>query len=714
MAHQAMPTQPAPKPDAAQHARKRAAVATARRFRHQLLPVLAMVVTWLAGAALYLAELERWVIALTGAAAAAGAWLLAWRLDRLFDQSRKHAYAFTCVAAVTLWLTFAASQGVLRPMAAWLAGGGGTLAFPWWWRYRLRGTPEAEPATAEPAEDPRIAEWATKVARPGGPLEHSRLLYSEDIRGGWAGVIEVLRGNTDRAVMATKDIGAALKLRAGSIVIEPTAEGELHLARVLVLPNNPLAKRVDWTGPTLNVQTGVSFIGWYADMEPVPYRHYRPGSGPVHDLIAGCTDSGKSRTVEQLLAEERHSGVIISQVIDPQGGASLPDWQDHVDRYARTIAEARVLLTDARDRMYARNAFMASVEWTDDKGRRRKGIGQFTPGDPRHGLYMLSITTDEAQTVLADPVCKALVEEMIGMSRKCGIKFRLITQVPLLSSLGNSMVIRDAVAAGNVLVLRTANRLSGQVAFNGALPVDPCMLPKEFPDGSTTSGLGFVFGPGADRPSTMRVGYVEDPFHWATSGNPAVLETYTGPVRGSDGASQTAPQPSAGGPSPDDAELQRIGEDAVLAYLVARDGAEANRGELIAHIQADVSPPPALRTITKALTDLNAAGDIERTGRGMYRITDRGNARLAEQPPEREKGPSMASDDVATQVAEVLSKLDTADTTARFNEEALKLATANGWTLDYASNHLYARITERHPQIAGLIGVALLTEAGQL
>jgi hypothetical protein len=591
------------------------------RLRKQISPLGVMVGVWVAGCVLRWTGLSWWMALAAGAACTAlGAAVSVWQLDRKIER----VYAAAVLIAITLWATAATRYGIGRPMPALLAGGGGLLALPWWWHHRLRGSgkhdPEVLPEEAE--EDPRIGQWAATVARPGGPLTDSRLVECEDIRGGWAGTIEMLRGNTARAVMATNDIGAALKLKAGSIVIEPPPEGELHLAKILVLPDNPLATRIDWTGPTLDVATGVSVLGQYADGEPVHYRHYRPGSGPVHDLISGSTDSGKSRTVEQLLAEERHSGVIVSHLIDGKGGTSLPDWADAVDEYATTLEEARALLTKDRNRMYLRMSILKTCKWVDDKGRNRKGLSQFTPGDPRHGLPMLSITIDEAQNILPDPVCRALVEEMIGMARSCGIKFRLITPVPLLPSLGNSMIIRDAVAAGNVIILRTANRLTGQVAFNGALPVDPCSLPKEWADGSTTSGLGFVFAPGADRPSTMRVGYVEDPYDWATSGTPAVMEPYTGPpAQGGDGASQETPQPAI---VPDDPDQQRIGEDTVLAYLAAHTGQDIARGEMFNAIQERITPPPALRTLTKAITDLCESGHIERVGRGSYRITESG------------------------------------------------------------------------------------------
>jgi hypothetical protein len=156
--------------------------------------------------------------------------------------------------------------------------------------------------------------------------------------------------------------------------------------------------------------------------------------------------------------------------------------------------------------MIARNAFLASVGWTDEDGFDEEGVDAFDPlTGPSARLKLVSLTIEEAHAVLADPALKNIVEAIAKMARKCGIKLRLVVQVPLLDQLGGSTTLRDMVAAGNVIVLRTANALSGQVAFNGNMPVDPKSLPREWEtvgeDGEKkfipTSGLGYVLGPGA-------------------------------------------------------------------------------------------------------------------------------------------------------------------------------------------------------------------------
>lgn len=601
------------------------------RFRHQLYPVYALLALYAAGFVLHtfvrgvhLGSLPGTALVLAaGGIATYALWFATVQLGW-----RHTGHLATCLHAATLWLTAATAVGVTPPMPAWLVGIGAVLAMPWWWRYRVRPKrhipePLSEPEVIEgEVIDPRVLEWKAQVARPQGPLVGSVLSEIEELRGGWTGVIELARESTDEAMMVTRRVGAALRLKAGSITIEPTPDGELHLAKIMVLSENPLVELVRWTGPTLDLETGISVMGYYADGQPVRYRHFIPKFGPMHSLISGCTGSGKSVCVGQLLAEERHSGIIASIVIDPQRGQSLPDWQDNVVAFAGNIAEAQQLLLEIRARMYGRNALLATIEWTDKRGNRRKGIGAFTPMDPRHGLPMISVTIDEAQVVLKDPICRALIEEMIAMSRKCGIKFRLITQVPLLASLGNSTPIRDAVAAGNAIVLRTNSRINGYVAFNGALPVDPCMLPKVWPNGETTAGLGFALTPGSDRPSPMRIAFIDedDLYVWATTGAYPALEAFD---KSKVDVPPPAPaaSPPAGVPdiTPEAAEAAGKGEAAVLAGLQAIGG-----NVMLASLKEWISETmgtdaPGLRTISKALSDLLAQGRIVKVSHGVYR-----------------------------------------------------------------------------------------------
>lgn len=607
---------------------------TRRSFRHRkhLAPLVLVGGLHVAAAAAHATAAAPPVV--VGITASAG--LVWWGLRgrHRLDRRAERLYGAAVWAAGTAWAGTATGVGVTAvDSALWTAGA--ALAVPWWVHHRVRPRPveTGAPALGWAEEVRRV--WAARVACPQGPLPASRLLDLHETPGGWCATIELDDGTSDTAQARVKDIGARLKLRADQLSIEPHPHG-LHLAVLLVQPDNPLATVRHWDGPTLDVETGVSQIGIYTDLAPVPYRHWRRGHGPIHTLIAGTTDAGKSALVKMLLAEERHSGLVVSWLIDPQRGQSYSGWKKAVHRFAGSIPEARRLLFEARARMYARNELLSGLEWTDERGRHIEGVEDFTPGDPRHGLPLLAVTIDEAQVVLSDDICCALVEEIIAMSRKCGIKVRLLTQVPLQGSLGDSQQIKDAVASGNVIVLRTANSLSGGAAFNGAMPVDPVLLPKEWPDGTSTSGLGFVFAPGADRPTTMRTLLPVDAYGWSQSGHPAVADDVVGEVPELDEDGRPVPPPiekstpTAAPVGEAQGEVKPRARERVLELFA--DGQSRAAVEVKRHFYSlPESEQIAGRTVVLALQQLTEAGLLDHQERGPYQISDVGREALAPQ-----------------------------------------------------------------------------------
>ena len=130
--------------------------------------------------------------------------------------------------------------------------------------------------------------------------------------------------------------------------------------------------------------------------------------------------------------------------------------------------------------------------------------------------------------LLADPECVAIVEEMSKMTRKTGIKFRLVTHVARVDQLGGSPVLRSMVVAGNVFIFRTGAQSDAGFATQGAMRVEANQIPKEFPNGEPTFGLGYTMG-AISRPVTMRADYVEDPFDY--------IDEEKDPVWALDGAS---------------------------------------------------------------------------------------------------------------------------------------------------------------------------------
>jgi hypothetical protein len=443
--------------------------------------------------------------------------------DRLPGQHERLVAAVTLVATAA-WTAAAAVVGVDgRPMrvlavALFVAG-----AAPWWRGHQVHGHPGRRAvagATGLLLLWPRV----TKKVMPDTHLLDIRPLIVAGRIVGEEATIEAGDESdltTTKIIAKTEDITGRLKKPVGDVIIEGTEDGRADRARIMYLHANPLRKTHYWPGADLDLATGMSSIGPHADGSLAEYVWVQPGSGPWHDLIAGTTGAGKSSLIEMLLATSRASaGAIVDWIGDPQGGQSCPDWIDNVDRAATSPAHCVVLLERARDLMYARNALLAEMPWTDDQGRRRKGFSHFPW--MLVGMPLLVVTLFEAHAALADPRGRSAAEDIGKMSRKCGIKLRLETQVPLLDQLGGSQTLRDMVAGGNVTVFRTANPLSGQVAFNGTLPVQPNRIPRAWPGSEPieqrqTGGLGYSIG-AASRAGWFRAWRLQDSLGAATTG----------------------------------------------------------------------------------------------------------------------------------------------------------------------------------------------------
>lgn len=495
-----------------------------------------------AGAAADLAPMPWWghagQIAALPAVVASSWWLTRWELTRRARRAgkldggdevagrrarrrigRRARTAAYIAAAAGLWVEAADLAGVSDPVVAAgllpaLAGLGVLCSRPYlaWVDARRRQSPPvpAEPGPADVDELlAAVATWATRVGHVGGVLPGTRLATPRLIKGGWqADIISDNPGSIDpdRWRTSAGRIAGAYRVGVADVAVELNA-ADASTASVRVQRDNPLREVRMWPGPdaTWDVERGVSLMGYFGDDTPAYYRWWNSG-GPWHDLISGATGAGKSEFVNGLILSELHSGgLVISRVIDPQQGQSFGDLQDHVDWFAPNIPEARLLLLDTVKEMRRRNRVLS---------RRRQKDWQATRDMP-----LIVLTIDEAHEVLKDPICAALAEKLANMARKCGIKLRFITQVPLITQLGNSTPIKDALIAGQTIVFRTGSPLSAQVAFNGTLPVDPHKLPREWPPGSpaagqTTAGLCYMIGTSA-RSAPLRTFYIgEDWGRW--------------------------------------------------------------------------------------------------------------------------------------------------------------------------------------------------------
>jgi hypothetical protein len=505
----------------------RRAMRVAYRTRRGMAPLYATALQAAAGTVLAQPD-DGWKTAL--AATAAGAvTTVAWgRWDgrigkkRLRKRLPTRADFIAAASAVTTGgglVTAMAAAGGLQPgsspypglVAAWGIGHG-----IYWWR---RGKKTAAPV---PALSKQLQLWQDNVACPDGPLPGSELRDVVTTDYGWTAVLVLKNGTWRKAVTATGDIAGALDLPEEMVQIEKAAGQSARRAVIAVFDRNPLQDGTTYPGPQiLNKTTGQAEVGIFYDGKPARYAFWKP-SGPVHSVVYGATDGGKSRFLDMLLSTERHNG-IVSWVCDPQGGQSLPRWREAVDWYEDTAQGGLAMLYDVRNVMYERSARYSMMEFIDHKGRKLRGRDHFVVGDPDP---LISVTIDEAHRVLALPGAVALVLEIVLMARKCGIKLRLVFQGPKANMFGagpESTDIREQLQSGNTVMFRTASALTDSIGLPG-WEVNPSQLPMYWPDGTSTAGLGFIKGPD-NRQAQFRAHFDRDPAHWATTGETPTLES---------------------------------------------------------------------------------------------------------------------------------------------------------------------------------------------
>lgn len=504
----------------------RRALRVAYRTRRGMAPLYATAAQAVAGSVLAQAD-DGWKTALAATAAGAvttvawGRWDARIGKKRLRKRLPRRADFIAAASAVTTGgglVTAMAATGGLQMgsspfpglVAAWGVGHG-----IYWWR---RGKKTAAPV---PVLSKQLQDWQDNVACSDGPLPNSRLADVVTTDYGWTGVIVLKNGTWRKAVAATGDIAGALDLPEEMVQIEKATGQSARRAIIAVFNRNPLQDGTTHPGPQiLSKATGQAEVGIFYDGKPARYAFWKP-SGPVHSVVYGATDGGKSRFLDMLLGTERHNG-IVSWVCDPQGGQSLPRWREAVDWYEDTAQGGLAMLYDVRNVMYERSARYSLMEWTDHKGRVLRGRDHFVVDDPDP---LISVTIDEAHRVLALPGAVALVLEIVLMARKCGIKLRLVFQGPKANMFGagpESTDIREQLQSGNTVMFRTASALTDSIGLPG-WEVNPSQLPMYWPDGTSTAGLGFIKGPD-NRQAQFRAHFDRDPAHWATTGETPTVE----------------------------------------------------------------------------------------------------------------------------------------------------------------------------------------------
>jgi len=103
--------------------------------------------------------------------------------------------------------------------------------------------------------------------------------------------------------------------------------------------------------------------------------------------------------------------------------------------------------------------------------------------------------------VLAHPRAKWLVERLVSMGRKCGIRLRLVSPDPL--DRGTRQLLHDPPAARLHVGGVPAHRRRDHGRRVPEAAGRPAATEEQFPDGSKTFGLGYILGATGPRSSHL-------------------------------------------------------------------------------------------------------------------------------------------------------------------------------------------------------------------
>lgn len=591
----------------------------AYRFRRHLTPcwLLAGIAALGLGAHAFHSIRATAIGVVLGVLSAAGLWLLTRHLKTFSRRAGAAMAALTVVWVPVLTLAGTAVPWPALLFASW-------LPLMWVWAKHYRWRPDEKRDEPDPDD---VALWATTLGAKGR-LAGSALCLPSAIPSGTSYTLRLKRGDQDSSDVfgMSKKIASLYGKPVTEVYPERFPDGREHEVTLTLLRKNTLSRvRMD-DGSGIDPATGLAVIGDFPDGTAAHFRFWSPRNGTEQSVVVGVKGSGKSYLLHLLLVKAVRSTVpVVPIVLDPQQGQSLPDWRGKVT-YARGVPQCMLYLRAFEAGMKARSDYLADLAWTDEDGYERPGMDFFDP--LLCGLPPVFMVFDEAHLVLGDPKYGPEAIRIVGnlakLDRKAGGHLMLVSHSLLLSQLGD-MTLRAMVVGGNAVALRTGENLSGGII---GLEADPKLLPRIFPDGSETHGLGYIAGPDNRPDSPMRVRLVRNPRKVAVESQIAEMDDVFGnafrAVLDAAGRAGPAVRPAAVSttlaavPPPEDDKPGRTAADAILAVL----DREMTRGEIIVACGLVTKEwgrkPFSTKALSDALSKLASADQIDKPGHGTY------------------------------------------------------------------------------------------------
>jgi hypothetical protein len=402
---------------------------------------------------------------------------------------------------------------------AWLAPAA------WWWRADRR-TPAAAPppapvaAPAGPSDaDVAVNIWRVDVAVDGTELDRGSW---KRIPCGWQativaskkGALNALGGESARSTV--KRIAAAYDVPFSAITWIEAVDGTPNRAMLLVQPSNPLSAGQVWGGPaTVDMRRGVAEAGRLIDGTTMYDALYRYGWGAPSEIVLGTTGGGKSMRARKKMIIERYAshvgrdgvrrGAFITILHDPKRMESYAEFRDAIHAYGTTRDDAHIIVDALLRECLRRYDFLAGLEWTDGKGRNRRGGLAWNP--LVHGP-VISHYWDEFHDLTGDAEFVKKLEKLARLQRACALRATVLSHMGTLGDTG-SQALRDMMAGGRATLFRTTSALNAGLVTGGQLTADPRTLPREpgmcyVADGETASIMGREsYIPGGEEPGNV-------------------------------------------------------------------------------------------------------------------------------------------------------------------------------------------------------------------
>ncbi len=552
---------------------------------------------------------------------------LLWRSTRHLPDFDRHAADLAALVS-TGWLPALAVFGWTAPVPAVLLVNWAIFAGLWVRHYCWRPEEHAEPAA--PVSD--VVTWERLAARRKWA---GRLTSPEEIPGGrkWQVELDGIETHIGQVMSEPRAIAAAWGKAQTEAYAEPHPTGIESRGVLTLLKSGTLETIREWDGIGFD-ENGIGRVGRFADSQPARVRAWVPRDGTRHGLIAGCMGSGKTQLLDLLIWLALTSPVpVVPVILDPQNGQSLPQWRGKV-LYAAGVESCARMVRGLHAGMMDRSRRLASMTWDDD-GHKVRGMSFFDA--TLTGLPIVMPIIDESPVLLSGGGNAKLSAEMIRLEgesgklgRKTGKSKWYVAQVPSLSELGDQ-ALRSMLVGGNVICLRTGDRVSAGMI---GLEADPSVLPKYFPNGEPTGGLGYAVGID-NRQAPMRGDLVPGRMRHETVTVPALDDGFLEAMdRAMGGISPTAafpapsPAPAPEQPPADDSPDGRRCIDAVWQVLSASNK-DMDRGEIISWVNelatgAWERPKPfSIRAVGDALRDLvdgkSPGREVAKPRDGVYR-----------------------------------------------------------------------------------------------